>query len=210
MYKLKVVSLGPGSPDYILPVAQKAIAAAQVILCGARHLESFDVTGKEVYRIGPDGKLTELMAKIADIYQHKPTAIVVSGDCGFYSLLTYTQKVIPKADIEAIPGISSLQYLFAKIGKTWQDAGMMSLHGREQDLIAQVRAHPVVGTLTDNTHNTAWIAERLIEAGLSDKTLYVGEDLSYPEERITRLTVEEGRAFAESGMAVVVIVDDEH
>ena len=208
MHKLKVVSLGPGHPDYILPIAKKEIAAAEVILCGERHLESFDATGKEVMIIGRGTPLSELMQRVMECYPVRKTAIVVSGDCGFYSLLTYTKKRIPSEDIEAIPGISSLQYLFAKIGMTWQDAEMMSLHGRDQDLPGRAATGKKIGILTDGEHNTAYIAKTLRENGYGEKFLYVGEDLSYSDERITRLTVEEGLSFKEKGMAVVVIADE--
>lgn len=208
MYKLKVVSLGPGHPDYILPIAKKEIAEAEVILCGERHLESFDATDKEVMIIGRGIPLSELMQRVKECYAARKTAIVVSGDCGFYSLLTYTKKRVPAEDIEAIPGISSLQYLFAKIGMTWQDAEMMSLHGRDQDLLKHVATGNKVGILTDGEHNTAYIAKMLRENSYGEKFLYVGEDLSYSDERITRLTVEEGLSFKEKGMAVVVIADE--
>lgn len=208
MYKLKVVSLGPGHPDYILPIAKKEIAEAEVILCGERHLESFDATDKEVMIIGRGIPLSELMQRVKECYAARKTAIVVSGDCGFYSLLTYTKKRVPAEDIEAIPGISSLQYLFAKISMTWQDAEMMSLHGRDQDLLKRVATGNKVGILTDGEHNTAYIAKMLRENSYGEKFLYVGEDLSYSDERITRLTVEEGLSFKEKGMAVVVIADE--
>lgn len=208
MYKLKVVSLGPGHPDYILPIAKKEIAEAEVVLCGERHLESFDATDKEVMIIGRGIPLSELMQRVKECYAARKTAIVVSGDCGFYSLLTYTKKRVPAEDIEAIPGISSLQYLFAKIGMTWQDAEMMSLHGRDQDLLKRVATGNKVGILTDGEHNTAYIAKMLRENSYGEKFLYVGEDLSYSDERITRLTVEEGLSFKEKGMAVVVIADE--
>ena len=48
----------------------------------------------------------------------------------------------------------------------------------------------------------------LRENSYGEKFLYVGEDLSYSDERITRLTVEEGLSFKEKGMAVVVIADE--
>ena len=208
MYKLKVISLGPGHPDYILPIAEKEIAEAEVILCGERHLESFDAADKEVMIIGRGTPLSELMQRVKECYADRKTAIVVSGDCGFYSLLTYTKKRIPSEDIEAVPGISSLQYLFAKIGMTWQDAEMMSLHGRDQDLLERVATGNKVGILTDGEHNTAYIAKMLMENRYGEKFLYVGEDLSYSDERITRLTVEEGLVFKEKGMAVVVIADE--
>ncbi|MEG2897810.1 MAG: precorrin-6y C5,15-methyltransferase (decarboxylating) subunit CbiE [Eubacterium sp.] len=208
MYSLKVASLGPGHPDYILPIVKREIAEAEVILCGERHLESFNTDGKELLVIGRGTSLSDLMKQVKAVYKHKKTVIVVSGDCGFYSLLSYTQRFIPEEDIEAIPGISSLQYLFAKIGKTWQDAEMMSLHGRDQNLIERVATGNRVGILTDGEHNTAFIAKQLKIFGYEDKWLYVGEDLSYDDERITRLNVEEALNFKEKGMAVVVIADE--
>lgn len=209
MYPIKVVSLGPGAPAYILPVALDAIREAEVILCGRRHLESFDARGKEVLLVGSGGRpLSELMAYARAVYKTRRTAVVVSGDCGFYSLLSYTKRVIPAEDVVAIPGISSLQYFFAKLKMPWQDAQLMSLHGRNQDLIARLSLTGTVGVLTDGEHNSAYIARVLKDAGYDDKWIYVGEELSYPEERITKLSVEEALTFQEKGMSVVIIADE--
>ena len=208
MYPLKIIGLGPGHPDYILPIARKEIEAAEVILCGTRHAESFDISGKQMLFIGKGTPLSELMAEIAKVYRTKKTALVVSGDTGFYSMLSYTKKVIPEKDIVCIPGISSLQYLFAKLGETWQDARLMSLHGRDQDLATAVKENSRLGILTDKANNTAFIAKTLAAAGITNSTIYVGEELSYPNEKITRLTVAEALTFQEKGMAVVVVINE--
>ncbi len=208
MYPLSVVGLGPGHPDYILPAAQKAIKEAEVILCGERHLESFDAEGKELLIIGSGVPLSMLVQQVKAIYLNTRTAVVVSGDPGFYSLLNYLSKMIPKENMKVIPGISSMQYMFAMMGLSWQDAELMSLHGREEDLLERLKTGKVVGTLTDPGHNTAYIAEQLKANGYQDKWIYVGEDLSYENEGITRLSVEEALTFEEEGLAVVVIADE--
>ena len=208
MYPLKIIGLGPGHPDYILPIARKEIEAAEVMLCGTRHAESFDISGKQMLFIGQGTPLSELMAEIAKVYRTKKTALVVSGDTGFYSMLSYTKKVIPEKDIVCIPGISSLQYLFAKLGETWQDARLMSLHGRDQDLATAVKENGKLGILTDKSNNTAFIAKTLAAAGITNSTIYVGEELSYPNEKITRLTVAKALTFQEKGMAVVVVINE--
>ena len=208
MYPLKIIGLGPGHPDYILPIAKREIESAEVILCGTRHAESFDISGKQMLFIGKGTPLSELMDEIAKVYQYKKTALVVSGDTGFYSMLSYTKKVIPEKDIVCIPGISSLQYLFAKLGETWQEARLMSLHGRDQDLATAVKENGKLGILTDKSNNTAFIAKTLAAAGLTNSTIYVGEELSYPNEKITRLTVAEALTFQEKGMAVVVVINE--
>lgn len=208
MYPLKIIGLGPGHPDYILPMAKKEIDAAEVILCGVRHAESFDPSGKKMLYIGKGTPLSELMEQVAQVYQTQKTALVVSGDCGFYSLLTYAKKVVPEKDIVCIPGISSLQYFFAKLGVTWEDAKLMSLHGRDQDLLSALTENKKLGILTDKNNNTAFIAKTLASAGCENSMIYVGEELSYPNEKITRLTVEEALTYQEEGLAVVVVINE--
>lgn len=209
MYPLKVVSLGPGNPDYILPAATKAIAWADVILCGKRHLESIAVGNREVILIGSGQRpLAESMAWVKSAYKTRRIAMVVSGDCGFYSLLSYARRFVPPEAIEAVPGVSSLQYFFAKLGMPWQDAQLMSLHGRQQDLIARLSLTGTVGVLTDGEHNAAYIAALLKAHGYDDKWIYVGEELSYPEERITKLSVEDALTFQEDGLSVVIVADE--
>ncbi|AFA49775.1 precorrin-6y C5,15-methyltransferase (decarboxylating) subunit CbiE [Acetobacterium woodii] len=208
MYPLKIIGLGPGHPDYILPLAKKEIEAAEVILCGTRHAESFDSSGKKMLFIGKGTPLSELMNEVAKNYRTQRTALVVSGDCGFYSLLTYAKKVVPEKDIVCIPGISSLQYFFAKLGETWEDAKLISLHGRDQDLKTALSEHKKLGILTDKNNNTAFIAKTLEAAGCFNSKLYVGEELSYPNEKITPLTVQEALTFKEEGLAVVVVMNE--
>lgn len=208
MYPLKIIGLGPGHPDYILPMAKKEIDAAEVILCGVRHAESFDSSGKKMLYIGKGTPLSELMKQVAQVYQTQKTALVVSGDCGFYSLLTYAKKVVPEKDIVCIPGISSLQYFFAKLGITWEDAKLMSLHGRDQDLLSALTENKKLGILTDKNNNTAFIAKTLASDGCENSMIYVGEELSYPNEKITRLTVAEALTYQEEGLAVVVVINE--
>ncbi len=148
------------------------------------------------------------MKEVSEIYQEKRTALVVSGDCGFHSLLSYAKKVIPEKDIICIPGISSLQYFFSKLNISWEDAKLMSLHGRDPDLSLAIKNNEKLGLLTDKVNNTQFIAKTLIEAREEKRIVYVGEELSYPHEKITRLTVKEALDYKEKGLAVVVIINE--
>lgn len=208
MYPLKIIGLGPGHPEYILPIAKKEIEEAEVILCGVRHAESFDVKGKKMLYIGKGAPLNVLMEELMTNYRYQKSAIVVSGDPGYYSLLAYTKKMIPEKDIVCIPGISSLQYFFTKLKMGWEDAKLISIHGREADLRTALENHKKVGLLTDKAHGAAYIAKTMIFMGQEEGTIYVGEELSYPNEKITRLTVREALEHEESGLAVVVIVNE--
>ncbi|MGL4607551.1 MAG: precorrin-6y C5,15-methyltransferase (decarboxylating) subunit CbiE [Eubacteriaceae bacterium] len=208
MYPLKIIGLGPGHPEYILPSAKKEIEEAEVILCGVRHAESFDTKGKKMYYIGKGTPLSELMEEITVNYRYEKTAIVVSGDPGYHSLLNYAKKMIPEKDIVCIPGISSLQYFFSKLKMGWEDAKLLSLHGIEEDLVAALKENKKIGCLTDKTHSAAYIAKTMIFLGMEEGTIYVGEELSYPNEKITRLTVREALMYEEMGLSVVVIINE--
>lgn len=208
MYQLKIIGLGPGHEDYILPLAKREIADAEIILCGLRHAESFDTAGKKMLFIGQERPLSDLMTEVKGLYRHHQTALVVSGDTGFYSLLSYAKKIIPQEDIIAIPGISSLQYFFAKLNLTWEDARLASLHGRKLDLAAELQANDKLGLLTDKNQNTAYIARKLQEFGMNQRIIYVGQELSYATEKISRLTVAQALDYKEEGLAVVVVLNE--
>lgn len=133
MYPLKNYWTGTGHPDYILPIALKEIAAAEVILCGTRHAESFDASGKEMPLSVRETPLSVSDGKRFAVHQTRKTALVVSGDCGFYSLLTYAKSGAGKGHCLYSRNQFATVFL-AKLAISWEDARLMSLHGRDQDL----------------------------------------------------------------------------
>jgi cobalt-precorrin-7 (C5)-methyltransferase len=208
MPTLKVVGLGPGHIDYILPKALKEIASADVVVGGRRHLESVPLEQQEKIYIGEDKRLSQVMEEVREIYPHRNTVVIVSGDTGYYSLLTYIKKIIPAGDIETIPGISSMQYLFAKLNLTWENAELTSLHGRSNDIVKMVEENKIVGCLTDKDQTPAVIAQRLTEAGLGECSIAIGENLSYENEVIIQKKVKDAVDVKVSSLSVVVIVND--
>ncbi len=206
MNKISVVGLGPGHPDYILPIAIKIINEADIIIGGSRNLQSINTSGKKVFPVTAD------LSKVIDIIKenhltHK-IAVVVSGDTGFYSLLRYLKKHLDNDMLQVIPGISSLQYMFSRIGHSWEDAYIGSLHGRENDFVNMVKEYKKVGLLTDKKWTPVNIAKELLSNGVSDRTIYIGENLSYENERITTGSVEQIDDSNTYDMCVVVIVDE--
>ena len=72
-----------------------------------------------------------------------PVGVLLSGDTGFYSGAEAAGRAFAREgwDVEYIPGISSLSYFCARLGKSWQNVHALSLHGRDADLTAHVRMH---------------------------------------------------------------------
>lgn len=132
--------------------------------------------------------------------------IIVSGDTGFYSLLSFLRKNYSREELNVIPGISSYQYLFSRIGEVWQDYKLLSVHGREASYIEELKNSKGIVLLTDDKNTPYVIAKNIYEAGYKDMEIVIGERLSYPDERITFMDIKEyeklNREFA---MNIVVV-----
>ena len=120
-------------------------------------------------------------------------------------MLEYLKKHFNPHEMEVIPGISSYQYLMAKIKKTWHNSFVSSVHGRELDIVSIVGKYKSIILLTDNKNSPSRIAETLMNQGMENVKMIVGENLSYGNERIIIDFPKEIVKMEEIGMSVVVI-----
>jgi len=182
MNKVKVVGIGPGHKDYILPIAYKVVEEADILVGAKRHLDIFENYNKET--ICYQDHLEEMVQKVEHLRHSKKIVVLVSGDPGFYSLLDYIQRRIDKDEIEIIPGISSFQYFFSKLNRSYKSHQLLSLHGRDLDLNNYLAHNKGIFLLTDQIHTPSEIAKQLVKLGYKDYQMAVGENLSYDDERI--------------------------
>ena len=117
MNKIKVLGIGPGSKDYILPEVIKECESCDMLIGGRRHLEEFKHLNKETRVITKE--LKALVDEMKILKESKTLGVIVSGDPGYYSFLDYLKRNFERDELEVIPGISSLQYLFAKGVLSW-------------------------------------------------------------------------------------------
>ncbi|MDK2919076.1 MAG: cobalt-precorrin-7 (C5)-methyltransferase [Candidatus Petromonas sp.] len=207
MNKINVLGMGPGNIDYVLPITLRKIKESDVLIGGKRILKDFANEEKELIYI--DSKLSRIVDYIKENMKEKKISLLLSGDTGFYSMLNYLKKYFGDEDIEVLPGISSYQYLMAKLKKSWHNSYVGSVHGRDLDIINLTKSYDSVILLTDNKNSPANIASRLLEEGIQNKRIIVGENLSYENERIIRGLPEEITRIDDIGMSVVVIENDE-
>ena len=81
--------------------------------------------------------------------------------------------------------ISSVSAAFAEIKTSWHDAVLISLHGKEASNLANVIGdNRKIAILTDQKKNPAWIANLMIQEGISDCQMVVLENLGAPDQRI--------------------------
>lgn len=199
---IKVIGIGPGSPDYLLPAAAKAVAQCQVLVGSPRALALFNTQDKEVYPLG--GNLEGTLRYLKNRDRSKTVGVLVSGDPGFYSLLSYLRRNL-REELEVIPGISSLQVAFARLGLPWQDACLLSLHGRPlSTLLPYLEERKPLGLLVDSRMKAGELTELLRPYGSFQ--VYICRNLTYPEEQIYALTPEQLAAEKDLGNAVVVMI----
>lgn len=206
---INVIGLGVGNLDYFSKVGENKIKNSDIIIGGARQLE-------DIYPIIPKACKVYTLKKLSHMLDFiksnldKNISVIVSGDTGFYSLLKYIKKNLPNENIEVITNISSFQYLFAKICDTWEEFTLLSVHGRESDIV-KVLENSKRGLilLTDSKNNPYEIAKTLVESGYQDTKIIVGERLSYSDEKITKFLAKDYKFHNRDYQMNVVILEKE-
>ncbi len=209
--KVTIVGCGPGAKKYLTGYAMQQIINAEVMIGSRRLLSLFPDADADTYVLSNNYKL--LITRIVSLSKKKKKVVVlVSGDPGFFS---YSKLIVDKLGAEkceVIPGISSVQLAFAKIGRTWNDACFMSLHGRSGKLAAVVKKitdNDKVAVLTDNANNVKLIAKKLLETGVKERKIFVCENLSLENERIREFDVSSILKIRVSDLNVVIFLDEE-
>ncbi|MDW8801840.1 precorrin-6y C5,15-methyltransferase (decarboxylating) subunit CbiE [Clostridium sp. A1-XYC3] len=201
--KVYVVGIGPGHKDYILPKAVDTLKKSDLILGFERAIESLAfIDGNKIIV----KKLSEII-NIINSSEYKRISIAASGDPLFYGVTDYLKKNY-SGNLEVIPGLSSFQYMMARIGKSWQGCFLGSLHGREDNFHKVVRENRISIWLTDNKHSPSYLCKVLEEKNINVK-VYVGENLSYEDEKITKGTAEEIKNMEFSNLCVVTIENED-
>ena len=203
MNKVHILGLGPGHPSYILPITKEIIKDSDIIIGGKRNIGSILglLENKEIYYVD---KFLDRLIEYIEKNNEKKISVVVSGDSGFYSLLTYIKNNY-KGELAVISGISSMQYMFSKICETWDNAFISSVHGRDIDFPNYLKTYKKIGLLTDNKYTPQNIAKILLEKKLINFEIIVGENLSYANEIIRKYEVEE-LAYEEKKFDINVVV----
>lgn len=199
---INVIGLGPGNTDYITKLGEKLIQNSDVVIGGKRNLES--IVDFEGEKIEISSNLKEIVEYINN-NKHKQISVIASGDPLIYGIGRYLSKNIDKEDLNIVSGISSLQYIFSKVHIDMNDLYITSSHGKTPDF-DYVLSHKKVCMVTDKIIGPKEICKQILDRNL-EKTIVVGENLSYDNERITICSPEDILNLEDFDMCVVVILD---
>ena len=195
--RLTLIGLGGGTPDTMTTEAAEALEQADAVIGAERLLESLPegVCPRRIAAV----QAPEIVKLLEHVGAERP-CVVYSGDPGFYSGVRLLLPLLTERGIEyrLLPGISSVQLLSARLGRPWQAWTLRSAHGTDCDPVAAVMEGKPAFFLTGGAQTPASLCRVLTDAGLGALRVWVGERLSYPDERVSRMTAAEcaERTFA--------------
>ena len=196
---ITILGIGMGDPDTLIPAAEKACREADLIVGAKRVTDALKGFGKPV-------KNAVAAKDIEAILRNEPAkniVVAMSGDTGFYSGTKSLLPLIEDMSPVVLPGISSIQYFAAKAGTSWDDAQLLSAHGRSCNYVTKIRRSSKTILLVGGDRGAADLLAALRDNGLGHLAVIVGENLSYPEEKITWGTAAE---LAEQSFAPLALV----
>ena len=201
--KIIICGCGPGSPDYLTPAVHRAVAGAAVLVGAKRLLDLFPASGAEKIPVGAD---IEGILKIIESCGRQQVVVLVTGDPGISSLAQPVLKRFGREACFLIPGVSSLQVAFARLGLDWTDAKIIDAHGKnpeyDPDDLGKEKKLAILG---GRQEASAWVQACCRRWG-DDYRLFCCENLSLPEERISEVMPEDLDDMVLSSLTVFLLI----
>ena len=199
------------------PDAARALAEADVVVGSPRQLAEAAVpAGAEPVplRGSLDAVLTLVDERAAAGDQ---VCVLASGDPGFFGIARALGARVGPERLAVHPAPSSVAVAFAKLGLPWDDAVIVSAHGRPlADAVAAVTSPRAgapraggaakVAVLTSPDAPPQALGRALVEAGCGPRTVAVATHLGSDREQVVRTDLAGLAAGTFDPMSVVVLV----
>lgn len=213
---ITLAGVGMGSQASLTKEVEQAIKEADIILGAKRMIDIYEprLEKKSYYMAGDIIPYLKKLQGNDTFYEDKNVVILFSGDSGFYSgcqslyrsLRAETESGALDADISIMPGISSIAYLAACTGESYQDAEICSIHGRKQANLADIIRHnSKTFMLMSGINDVNSLGQLLLDAGLNQCIVTAGYELSYETQEIMALTPIECVKLEKEGLYTCLI-----
>jgi precorrin-6Y C5,15-methyltransferase (decarboxylating) len=204
-----VVGLHGGLPYG--PGAVAALEAADLIVGSARQLAGV------VVAVRPDVERVELRGSFDTVFDRideaakagRRVCVLASGDPGFFGIVRALGRRFEPHRLLVHPAPSSVALAFARLGRSWDDAAVVSAHGRPlTEAVAAVMAasNPSIAVLTSPDNPPHVVGRALFDAGLAACEVAVASHLGDARESVTHTDLAGLVAGTFDPMSVVVIL----
>ena len=194
--KIYIIGIGPGSSEYLTKKAIDTVKSSDYTVGSTRAIDLFDdVNNKLAFNVKD---LLDKLEKGVDLaIEGNTVSILSTGDPGFSGVLNTVLRIandknFPKEKIEVIPGISSLQLAAARNHIQWDNANVMTFHGREniEDILKVINNGKT--TIALPSKKVRDMAQFLLDNGVNEnRQVVVCERLSYDDEKIVQSTLKD-------------------
>ena len=215
MAKLSIVGVGPGSPDYVTPIARKTVEQAHLVVGAERsiNLLASEIKGEMIFLTAKN--LQNSLKQAAEaVKKGRDVALLSTGDPGFSGLLHTVKEsgFFDDVEINVIPGVSSIQACAARLKISWDNTRLFTFHDevREDEkgkLVSAVQCGLTV-MLLPNSRNFKPnnIVNLLLEIGMDrEMPVYICENITLKNEKITESTLEKIVDQSFGSLCVMVI-----
>ncbi|NGO69035.1 precorrin-6y C5,15-methyltransferase (decarboxylating) subunit CbiE [Streptomyces boncukensis] len=189
------------------PADPADLAGATLVVGARRHLAAARVPdGAETVVLGPLAPaLDAVEAHLAG--DGSRVVVLASGDPGFFGIVRALAERFGPERLRVRPSVPSVAAAFARAGLPWDDAAVVSAHGRDPRTAVNVcRAHPKTAVLTGPGAGPAELGAALARCG-APRTLVVASDLGGPGERVEHVTPAEAAGRSWEAVSVVLCLD---
>jgi len=210
--KITIVGIGETGLSGLREDAKMIVEAAELLVGEAHIIER--LTASDVRsgasltekRLVIDGGLPMAADLLASAKEEK-IVLLAEGDPLFYGVARFFCDKLGKDRFEIIPHVSSMQLAFARVKESWEDAYLTSVSNHSLDVIvSKIRTAEKVGLFTTEECSPSRICQELLDRSITYYWAYVCENLSMPDERVTRGELEEIAVQEFSPLNVLILV----
>ena len=176
---ITLLGIGMGSPEMLTVQGKNSLDHADLLIGARRMVDSVKCPGQDVF-------IEYRSKEIKNYIDSHPEYDNIRIQCG----------------------ISSVVYFMSKIGLSWDDAKIVSAHGRGCNLISHIRNEKKVFAILGTSDGVALLAKKLVEYGMGNVMLHVGENLSYDNEKIFAKTASELTDYEGDPLSVICAVNE--
>ena len=185
----------------LTPATRELARTAALVVGGRRHLADL---GVEEERQVVLGALTPALERLATLQPSQDALVVASGDPGFHGIVRRVRMA--GHQVTVVPAVSSVAAAFAAVALPWDDALVVSAHGKPIDeAVAAAKWHPKVAVLTSQGTGLKELAAAIGHLG---RHFVLAERLGEVDQQVRVLNASEAAALSDVVEPNVVLILD--
>ena len=206
MSKLHLVGVGPGSKEYLTFKAISTVESSDILIGSRRALELFSEVDADKIELGVHNMGEMLNYAVSKACEGKDVALLSTGDPGFSGVLKPILKLAGNLEFDVIPGVSSVQICASKLKISWDEANIITMHGKgiSDELISLINNGKTTIILPNTTVEET--IKYLLDKGVDpNRKVSICENISYPDEKIINTTLKDVLSNKFGYMCVLVV-----